>query len=377
MSDYSRVLLIQALQFCFIGTLSCSEPIIFPQPTGPYTIGTKSFELCDCSRQQLRGSGGRRWMVQAWYPAHVSKGLLSPYMPLTLKDGEVYGIKVLAYAQPEAALQIGTTTFPLIIFQHGFGEVRQSYTILCEELASHGYIVFSLDQAYNSSFVRFPNGDCNVPTLYDTWKLTRDRSYRYNFYDKCMNYAIEDISYVLSHLDKLNKELFSSSIATDFILLMGHSFGGNVAHTLGFANSRIKAIVDIDSKITEKEIYGRVGVPPNTSGKPVLFIRSNQYQEDTKDLDLIAHASVVSFPVEHSAFRDIAFLVRHIPSLKNQTTFGKLWNWFWLKGPLFDPVDTSLGNYSVDNWFTVYRTTIVSWVAEQHANYLKRQSRER
>jgi hypothetical protein len=147
---------------------------------------------------------------------------------------------------------------------------------------------------------------------------------------------------------------------------MGHSFGGNVAHTLGFTNPLITAVVDIDSKITEKKIYGHVGVPENYLKKPVLFIRSRQYQEDTHDLEKIPHAKVLSFPVEHSAFRDIAYLVSYIPTLRNQSFLGKLWNWFWLKGPLFDPVDTDLGGYSIADWFTTYRHAVVSWVTQQH-----------
>ncbi|MBA3751653.1 hypothetical protein H0X06_02520 [Candidatus Dependentiae bacterium] len=346
--------------------LSTAEPIevVLPAPTGTFSVGTKAFELCDCSRTQLRGSGKRRWMVQAWYPAEHVQDSTFDYMPETLPNSLVNGVKVRAHAQPNAALK-KDGRFPLIIFQHGFGEVRQSYTILCEELASHGFIVLSLDQPYNASFIRFSSGDHCVPTAYDIWKLTNDREYRYSFFDECMKESIGDILYILSHLTTITSKYFNSQIQTNFITLIGHSFGGNVAHTLGFKNPLIKAIVDIDSKVTEKEIYGHIGVPENNIKKPVLFIRSNQYQDDVKNLRSVPNANVIDFNVQHSAFRDIAYLVNYIPSLRNQTFFAKLWNWFWLKGPLFDPVDTSIENYSVANWFSTYRSTITSWLSNQ------------
>ena len=62
---------------------------------------------------------------------------------------------------------------------------------------------------------------------------------------------------------------------------MGHSIGGNIAHIKGFSDRRIRAVIDIDSKITERKIYERMAVPPNAHAKLVLFIRGMmQYQDD-------------------------------------------------------------------------------------------------
>ena len=65
---------------------------------------------------------------------------------------------------------------------------------------------------------------------------------------------------------------------------MGHSIGANIAQIKGFTDKRIKAIVDIDSKITERAVFRRIGVHPHPDAKPVLFIRGMlQYQEDVGD----------------------------------------------------------------------------------------------
>lgn len=78
-------------------------------------------------------------------------------MPGTLQDGIVQGTKVLAYAKPNAD-PVSSKTFPMVIFIPGRGEERQKYTILCEELASQGYVVLAIDQPYVANFVQFPDG---------------------------------------------------------------------------------------------------------------------------------------------------------------------------------------------------------------------------
>ena len=182
-----------------------------------------------------------------------------------------------------------------------------------------------------------------------------------------MRAAIADIKYMLNYLEDLNQIYFSGQLNGHLIAIMGHSFGGNVADTLGFEDERIKAVVDIDSKITERKIYGRIGVPPNPYGKPVLFIRAiMQYQEDVGDqLTKINNAQIWSPHVQHSAFRDIAYLAQKKEGFGHEGGISKFWNWLFKRGPLFDTVDTNLGGQEVDAWFTEYQTKIVMWL-DQH-----------
>jgi dienelactone hydrolase len=252
------------------------------------------------------------------------------------------GFRILAHASSSAPL---SGPFPVIFFIPGFGETRQNYTILCEELASHGYVVLSLDQPYVSNFVRFKDGSVVVPTFQDVWKTPRDRDYRYRYFDEAMEACIQDILYLLDHLEDLKLPLNPQKIA-----LMGHSFGGNVAHTLGFKDPRVRAIVDLDSKITERKVYGQVVVPSNPSQKPVLFIRSNQYQEDVKDhLTKIPNAVIKPFDVQHSAFQDTAHLKSF--GLEDDGGFSKVWKWFFKTGPIFDTVDTDLKGQNPKEWY--------------------------
>ncbi|MBN2246460.1 MAG: hypothetical protein JW755_11520 [Candidatus Aminicenantes bacterium] len=48
--------------------------------------------------------------------------------------------------------------YPVLIFSHGWGEHYSQNTILMEELASHGYIVFSIAHHYECKFSSYPDG---------------------------------------------------------------------------------------------------------------------------------------------------------------------------------------------------------------------------
>jgi pimeloyl-ACP methyl ester carboxylesterase len=339
-----------------------SLEITLPKPSGPYSVGTKYFELKDESRSMLRDSTQRRWMVQSYYPSeqHLST---DSYRPETLENGTIADTRVQAHAKTNVPL-FNRGYFPVVIFIPGLGHGRQDYTILCEELASYGYTILSLDQPYVSNFVKFSDGTTIVLTLKDVLQLRRDRVYRYQYYDEAMQAAINDIKYMMDHLSEISKSYFDNRLNTNLTLLMGHSFGGNVAHTLGFSDERVKAVVDIDSKITDQKIYGRKGVPSNPQQKPVLFIRAMmQYQEDVGDqLTKIQNAELWTPFVQHSAFTDEAYLVAYIPSIKKKDTFSLFLNWFFKTGPYFDGVDTHVGNQSVNQWFDDYRSHILTWL---------------
>lgn len=181
-----------------------------------------------------------------------------------------------------------------------------------------------------------------------------------------MGYSINDIQFFLNHLEELSKEKFQNQLNIQKICLMGHSFGGNVVHTLGFNDSRVLAIIDIDSKITERAIFGRIGVPSNVNHKPTLFIRASlQYQENVGDqLQKIDNATVLSFPVQHSAFTDDAFLLDQVKNLKSDSFVKQLWKWLFKISPPFIPVDIKIPNTDVEKWFKDFNIILVKWLRQ-------------
>lgn len=48
-------------------------------------------------------------------------------------------------------LEVSDTKFPVVVFSHGLCGTRTMYSIICSELASHGYVVFALEHADGSA----------------------------------------------------------------------------------------------------------------------------------------------------------------------------------------------------------------------------------
>lgn len=338
---------------------SSSLTLILPKPKGFFGVGTINVELTDPSRTQLRNNEKRRFIVTVFYPT-IKVTKLHPYMPGTLTDGIVCGVKIFGYSVPHEPI-IESQKFPVVISFPGRGGERQKETILYEALASHGYIVITLDQPYVANFVRFSDGAKITLTLKDIWKIPRDRDYRYKYDDEIIDSAMKDVDLTLQNLYVFGQ--LAASFDSSKIILMGHSIGGNIANIKGFADSRIKAVVDIDSKITERKIFGYYGPPSNNIGKPVLFIRGMmQYQEDVGDrLKKIHNHTIWSPMVQHSAFSDDAYFAAKIPSYGMNFCQG-LYNWFFKIGPFFSDIDTGLGNYNVDDWFEEYPDYVVRWL---------------
>lgn len=331
-----------------------------PKPTGLYAVGTETLSLTDTTRTPLRGTETRRWMATIWYPSEQHAGAY-PYMPGTLQEGEVWGVKVMTHAKPQA-VPLRNKKFPLIIAIPGRGNERQRYTILLEELASQGYIVVAMDQPYVAGFVKFLDGNTVTLTLRDAWKLPRDRDYRYTYDDDVIRSTLKDIAYVLDHLNVLGP--LAELIDPQTIILLGHSLGANSAHLFGFHDRKVNAIVDIDCKITERPIFGRIGVPQNPDAKPVLFIRAMmQYQDDVgNQLEKISNATVWRPLVQHSAFSDDAYFAAKIAGFGDEEGVEKLMHWIFKRGPYFSNIDTSVGQQTVEQWFAEYCAYIVAWL---------------
>ena len=197
---------------------SCAlvNPLTLPEPKGVYGVGMLNVELMDPARTQLRSPEKRRWMATVFYPTLKTKAT-APYMPGTLDDGTVCGAKVLGHAIPHAMI-IQNRRFPIIISLPGRGGERQKESILYEALASHGYIVITMDQPYVANFVKFSDGTKTTLTFKDIWNLQQDRDYRYAYDDEIIASAIKDIDFVLDHFQSFGN--ISSAFDTKNIVLL-------------------------------------------------------------------------------------------------------------------------------------------------------------
>lgn len=212
----------------------------FPQPSGPYAIGTVTYHWVDLDRLELfspEPDDHRELMVQIWYPAEDRRSSpRAPYMPDAAEVGPVlagflgapasslFGLKdVTTNAVSSAPVADQRATFPVIVLLVGIkGSYRQLHTFQVEELVSHGYVVAVPDQPYTAATVVFPDGR---QVAYDErWDPPRGR-----FFHDHVPYVANDATFVLDQLAILDQAdpqgILIGRLDLDRVGLIGHSFG--------------------------------------------------------------------------------------------------------------------------------------------------------
>ncbi len=158
-----------------------------PKPSGDHVVGVRTFEIVDTSRTGVliaKPDEPRRLLVRVWYPAQSASGESAPYFTAAeakstaLSLGSLVGFPpfftyvrhVRTNAFTDAPLLSGAADLPVIFYSHGYTSFMNQNTVLMEHLASHGYVVFSIQHTYDSSATAFPNGDVAPmdPALFDT-----------------------------------------------------------------------------------------------------------------------------------------------------------------------------------------------------------------
>jgi predicted dienelactone hydrolase len=157
-------------------------PVVhFPKPTGAYAVGTTTMHLIDSSRPEAftdDPDDHREFMVRIWYPAEPAKGAKPiPYWekasivgPVRIKDDfQRWGLTFIpsyffnhfslmkTNSYPDAPLAKAKPSYPVVLFSPGGGVIHERNFLHVEELASHGYIVFSLSAPFDSWVVIFPD----------------------------------------------------------------------------------------------------------------------------------------------------------------------------------------------------------------------------
>ncbi|MFE2727158.1 alpha/beta hydrolase family protein [Kitasatospora sp. NPDC059327] len=147
--------------------------LTLPVPTGPYPVGTVPLHLVDAARPDPAAGPGRRreLMVAVWYPARdVERHPRAPWMAAEVLPTflAAAGFPAGAATAPATAGHQGAPVrrtgarLPVVIFSHGAHSHRGDHTVVVQELASHGYVVVTVDHTYDA-FTVFPDGRVLAP----------------------------------------------------------------------------------------------------------------------------------------------------------------------------------------------------------------------
>ncbi|MFD8597922.1 alpha/beta hydrolase family protein [Kitasatospora sp. NPDC059646] len=147
--------------------------LTLPSPTGPFPVGTVPLHLVDPARPNPLGGPNphRELVASVWYPARPSTGLpLAPW----LADGAMRafladtGFPIDPALAPLTAGRVGAPVhragrpLPVVVYSHGSGSHRGDHTVTVQELASHGFVVVTVDHLGNC-FSELPDGRVLTP----------------------------------------------------------------------------------------------------------------------------------------------------------------------------------------------------------------------
>ena len=267
-------------------TLSQTEKreFFFPKPTGKYLVGTSDHFLKDTSRLESHGEKAskkvegvsldlRKLMIKLWYPADrdektdenkvakYSQEIIDNFTKMLTDDGnDPEKIKQLqniyTHSIPGRPISKDQKQFPLLIFGHGFGMTRSDYTSFCEELASSGYIVATVEHTYVSDLTRFPDGSVT--------ELKRIKNI------ESFEEAVMDIEFMLDSCMQGKLGEICDKIDFKRIGILGHSLGGISSNQLWHHDERIKVGISLDGPC-----FGRNAM--DARNKPFMFILGNTY----------------------------------------------------------------------------------------------------
>lgn len=259
----------------FTGWLLLFPKVVPTETTGEYEVNKVDSYYTDTQRIETYAKDGsyRELPVSFWYPAN--------------------------YEQKKSC--------PLVVFSHGSFGVRDSNITLYRELASHGYVVCSIDHTYHCFSTKLSSGkkvrvSGEFMKELGTDSPEKNPQQSVDHFKKWMDIRTEDINFVLDTiLSKEDDELpVYGLIDKSRIFLTGHSLGGSAVLGVGRQRNDISGVIALESPflcdIKGVDEEGNFIFDESDYPVPVLNVYSDsswnhlnewkQYEENARLLDM-------------------------------------------------------------------------------------------
>lgn len=201
-----------------------------PFARGPFPAGVQTVHTTDGARQQ------RPLPIEVWYPATDAYA----GQDLAASSQDQYDVIPGFPPASQAAVRDAVPrpgSYPLIAFSHGYGGHRRQTTFLCTHLASHGYVVASVDHAGNTvlevmqAVMTLQSGGALEDTIAPLDELIEARPLDIEFMiDRVLDGAAAGL---VAFIDR------------DRIGMTGHSFGGWTTLAATARDRRIRAALPL------------------------------------------------------------------------------------------------------------------------------------
>lgn len=242
--------------------------IVFPQykspkVTGEYKVATATYTYTDKNRMEEFTDKEQYRFVNAgfWYPKN------------------------------------GNGTYPLLVFSHGAYGIKDSNSSTYTELASHGYVVVSIDHPYHSFYTRSEDGIVTMinsdfrKEFENKNKGVYSNEEEYNLIQKWMKLRTDDMNFVIDTIltkVKSDNDPIFQHINTEKIGVFGHSMGGAASVWLGRTRDDVSAVVNIDAPFFSELVYNKADDNFIASSKTYTTPLFNIYSDDVwRQLDSV------------------------------------------------------------------------------------------
>ena len=208
----------------YIGSIIFFVSYHFPDPTGPYKVGFKTFQIKNLSRisvfyPTLEETYDSPWQDTAnyWEKLYEFSLLKGSIMKKIFGLTSTFISKLKLGVHTDAEIIVNKNIqYPITLFIHGLGAHINAYSILLKELASKGHVIFSIG-VEDQIFLNPESREIRRLGLLKRCKIVK------SFID------------ILHSEQNLFENMFpeirtsNASLKLDNLNIMGHSFGGATA----------------------------------------------------------------------------------------------------------------------------------------------------
>lgn len=275
--------------------------VTLPVPTGTFAVGRML-------RAWTNPASHEELAVWVWYPASASHEPTTDYLPVTwrqaVRDHQGTFMRsffkrdpsaVHTHSQSNIAISSAQMKYPVVVMRPGGSALTTDFTVLAEDLASHGYIVVGFD-APARSFVFVESGGRVIGRAPANNVENANGNLSDPVVSRLLALWVSDAKAVIDYLQQLSgsDSIFSGRLDFARLGAVGHSFGGATALQFCHDDARCRAAVDLD------------GIPFGsvvTDGlaKPAMFLLSD-------------HSREVSDPENHTVLAMIDSMFDRLPT---------------------------------------------------------------
>lgn len=263
----------------------------FPEPSGPYGIGTVTYHWTDEDRPEeftADPDDRREVVVQVWYPADPDPDAdRAPYVPDSEALAPLAGLAglpsftfnhleyVTTNAVPSAPVADDRPDYPLLVLATGRGGYRQYNTLGVEDLVSHGYVVAGIDHPYSDAGVVLSDG--RVAAL-------DDRMLDDGFVERIVPFLAGDATFTLDQMIRVDRAdplgVLTGRIDTGTVGLFGLSLGGEITAQACMTDTRFQACLPIDCWMTPPVVDAGLTQPTLWLTRDMDTMRQEGWTED-------------------------------------------------------------------------------------------------